>query len=51
MGDFLFQNERQTPKKIKSELDAEIRKLPKVSGADKQYLSNEVSQILISTKK
>ncbi|MFZ1514386.1 MAG: ATP-dependent Clp protease ATP-binding subunit, partial [Saprospiraceae bacterium] len=49
--DFLFQKMSAKLPKIKSELDAEIRKLPKVSGADKQYLSNEANQVLINAKK
>jgi ATP-dependent Clp protease ATP-binding subunit ClpB len=36
---------------LKSELDKEIEKLPKVSGTDKQYLSNEANQALSRAKK
>lgn len=36
--------------KIKFELDTEIRKLPRVQNADKQYLSSEANAILLNAK-
>ena len=36
--------------KIKFELDTEIRKLPRVQNAEKQYLSNEANAVLLNAK-
>jgi len=49
--DFLFQKSSARLAKIKSELDTETLKIPKVQGADKQYLSNEANQVLLAAKK
>ncbi|MBK9270441.1 MAG: ATP-dependent chaperone ClpB [Saprospiraceae bacterium] len=49
--EFLFQKSSARLSKIKSELDAEIKKLPRVQSADKQYLSNEANQVLLAAKK
>jgi len=49
--EFLLQKSGARLAKIKSELDAEVRKIPKVQGADKQYLSNEANQVLLAAKK
>ncbi|MBK7810950.1 MAG: AAA family ATPase [Saprospiraceae bacterium] len=49
--DFLMQKSSARLAKIKSELDTEILKIPKVQGVDKQYLSNEANQVLLAAKK
>lgn len=48
--EFLFSKMAANLQKIKFELDTAIRTIPKVQGANKQYLSNEANQILISAK-
>lgn len=48
--EFLFNKMSANMQKIKFELDTEIRKIPKVQGADKQYLSNEANTVLINAK-
>ena len=48
---FLFERMGANISKIKQELDAEIRKAPRVSGTEgKQYLSNEANQALVHAK-
>ncbi len=47
---FLFEKMGSNISKIKLELDAEIKRTPKVSGSDKQYLSNDANQALINAK-
>ena len=48
---FLLQKLAVNPATLKNNLDAEIKKLPKVSGSDKQFLSNEANQALAKAKK
>ncbi len=48
--EFLFDKMSANLQKIKFELDTEIRKLPKVQDAQKQYLTNEANNILINAK-
>ncbi|HEX5626115.1 MAG TPA: ATP-dependent chaperone ClpB [Saprospiraceae bacterium] len=48
--EFLLEKTGANLQKIKFELDTEIRKLPKVQNAQKQYLSNEANSVLISAK-
>lgn len=48
--EFLFNKMSANMQKIKFELDTEIRKIPKVQGSDKQYLSNEANTVLINAK-
>ncbi|MEP7196780.1 MAG: AAA family ATPase [Saprospiraceae bacterium] len=47
---FLFEKMGANMAKIKSELDVELLKAPKVSNSDKQYLSNDANQSLINAK-
>lgn len=48
---FLFEKMGANVSKIKQELDTEIRKTPKVSGAEmKQYLSGDANQALVNAK-
>jgi ATP-dependent Clp protease ATP-binding subunit ClpB len=48
--EFLFDKMGANIQKIKFELDTELRKIPKVQGSDKQYLSNEANNVLINAK-
>ncbi|NOT38754.1 MAG: AAA domain-containing protein [Saprospiraceae bacterium] len=47
---FLFEKLGSNIGMIKSELENEIRKYPKVTGPEKQYLSNDANQALIQAK-
>ncbi len=47
---FLFEKMGANLSKIKSELETEIRKTPKASASEKQYLSNDANQALIQAK-
>lgn len=48
---FLFGKMNARLDKINFELDTEIRKLPRIPNAQKQYLSNEANNVLIEAKK
>ena len=51
LADFLFQKMGANTQKIKFELDTAIRTTPKIQGSDKQYLSGEANQVLITAKR
>lgn len=48
--EFLFEKMGASIQKIKFELDTEMRKLPRIMDAQKQYLSNEANNILLQAK-
>ncbi|MCC6817168.1 MAG: ATP-dependent chaperone ClpB [Saprospiraceae bacterium] len=48
---FLFEKLGSNIARLKTEIDSEIKKLPKISGNEKQYLSNDANQALIQAKK
>ncbi|MEO6190769.1 MAG: Clp protease N-terminal domain-containing protein, partial [Saprospiraceae bacterium] len=47
---FLFEKQGANISKIKQELDSEIKRTPKVSGSEKQFLSSDANQCLINAK-
>lgn len=51
LAEFLFQKMGANTQKIKFELDTAIRTTPKIQGSDKQYLSGEANQVLITAKR